>query len=232
MGWDISLSASKLNVLRECELCFWLMVNKKIEKPRGIFPSLPGGMDRIMKTYCDQYRGSLPPELAGRIPGHKLWGTPAQIAKLRHWKSGLKAEIPTKHGIVSLIGALDDLLIDENGGYAPLDGKSKGDVPKDDGAQYYQTQLDCYALALQENGLPPTGKGYLWYFWPVTLSEGIRSIGFDSTVYPLRASADEARKTIEYAMEVIKGPQPNASDKCEHCKFSDARMNHSLTMAG
>jgi len=231
MGWDISLSASKLNVLRECELCFWLMINKKLEQIRGIFPSLPGGMDRIMKEYCDRYRGSLPPELVGKVPG-KLWGTPAQIAKLRHWKSGLKAEIRTKHGVVSLIGALDDLTINEDGGYAPVDGKSKGSTPKDDGAQYYQGQLDIYALILQENGLPPTGKGYLWYFWPVSITNGIGSIGFDSTVYALRASADEARKTIEYAMQIIKGPQPNASDKCEHCKFSDARMSHALTMVG
>lgn len=184
-----------------------------------------------MKAYCDRYRGALPPELVGKVPG-KLWGTPAQIAKLRHWKSGLKAEIRTKHGIVSLIGALDDLLVDDNGGYAPLDGKSKGDVPKDDGAMFYQCQLDCYALALQENGLPPTGKGYLWYFWPVSLTNGIASIGFESTVYPLRASAEEAVKTIEYAMEIIKGPQPNQSEKCEHCTFSDARACHALTMAG
>lgn len=232
MGWDVSLSASKLNVLRECELCFWLMVNKKIEKPRGIFPSLPGGMDRIMKEYCDLFRGGLPPELVARIPGHKLWGTPAQIAKLRHWKSGLKAEIQTKHGVVSLIGALDDLLVDANGGYAPLDGKSKGDVPKDDGSQYYQTQLDCYALILQENGLPPTGKGYLWYFWPVSLSNGIGSIGFDSTVYALRASAEEAKALIEHAMTIIKGPQPSASEKCEHCQFSATRSQHALTMVG
>lgn len=232
MGFDYSLSPSKLGILRECPLCFWLHCKRKLERPRGIFPSLPGGIDRIMKEYCDRYRGSLPPELAGRIPGHKLWGTSAQIAKLRHWKSGLKAEIPTKHGVVSMIGALDDLLVDENGGYAPLDGKSKGDVPKDDGSQYYQTQIDCYALILQENGLPPTGKGYLWYFWPVSLDGGVHALRFDSTVYPLNASAQAARELVQTAAGILAGEAPDASPGCEHCSFSDARTKYALTMAG
>ena len=38
-------------------------------RPRGIFPSLPSGMDRVIKTYFDHYRGSLPPELVGEVEG-------------------------------------------------------------------------------------------------------------------------------------------------------------------
>ena len=43
--------------------------NAKVTRPRGIFPSLPSGMDRVIKTYFDHYRGSLPPELEGEVEG-------------------------------------------------------------------------------------------------------------------------------------------------------------------
>jgi hypothetical protein len=38
-----------------------------VQRPRGIFPSLPGGMDIVIKKYFNKYRGSLPPELSGKI---------------------------------------------------------------------------------------------------------------------------------------------------------------------
>jgi len=41
----IRLSPSTLNVFLECKKCFWLAQVKDIHRPRGIFPSLPGGMD-------------------------------------------------------------------------------------------------------------------------------------------------------------------------------------------
>jgi hypothetical protein len=99
MGWDYSLSASKLNLMKECKRCFFDANILKVERPRGIFPSLPGGVDRVMKDYLDQYRETLPPSLKGRIPG-VLWGDIAQITKLRNWRSGLKKQgggLPT-HG--------------------------------------------------------------------------------------------------------------------------------------
>src|SRR3989338_6659737 len=58
---QIMLSPSALNLFLECARCFWLEKVKKIKRPRGIFPSLPGGMDRIIKTYFDSYRSQVIP---------------------------------------------------------------------------------------------------------------------------------------------------------------------------
>jgi len=52
----VSLSASTLKLYLECPRCFWLQLNKKIVRPRGPFPSLSSGMDRILKNYFDTYR--------------------------------------------------------------------------------------------------------------------------------------------------------------------------------
>ena len=52
----MSLSASTLKLYLECPRCFWLHLNKRIERPRGPFPSLPSGMDRVLKGYFETYR--------------------------------------------------------------------------------------------------------------------------------------------------------------------------------
>src|SRR3990172_537291 len=63
------LSASTLKLFQECPRCFWLHINKKIERPRGPFPSLPSGIDRVLKAYFEAYRksGTLPPLIQGKL---------------------------------------------------------------------------------------------------------------------------------------------------------------------
>ena len=221
MSFDLSLSPSKLNLKAECIRCFYDANVLKIERPRGIFPSLPGGVDRVMKDYLDQYRGGLPPSLVGRIPG-VLWGSVEQITKLRNWRSGLKAILKVGGKVVSLIGALDDVILEDSGTYSVFDTKTKGDVPKDDGARYYQNQLDLYALLLRENAMPPSGKGYLDYHYPVQTAGN--TITFDHALYVLSADADRAMKLLQEAVACLTGGQPDSNQECEFCRFSQKRV--------
>ena len=81
------LSPSTLKLFIECPRCFWLQFNKKIKRPSGIFPSLPSGMDNILKVYFDKYmkKGKLPPELSGLKV--KLFD---DEALLKEWRNNLK----------------------------------------------------------------------------------------------------------------------------------------------
>jgi len=54
----IRLSPSSLNLFLECPRCFWLDKNKGIKRPRGIFPSLPSGMDSVIKKYTVNIKSS------------------------------------------------------------------------------------------------------------------------------------------------------------------------------
>ena len=225
MGFDYSLSASKLNLLKECRRCFYDANVLKIERPRGIFPSLPGGVDRVMKEYMDRHRGKLPLELCQDLTG-KLWGSVSEITKLRHWKSGLKTLVQVGTKTVSLIGALDDLILEPNHTFSAYDTKTKGDLPKDDGSQYYQLQLDVYGLLLQSNGMTPSGKGYLCYWYPVAKAgEGIefRSKLYTLTVDPARAVAD-----ITDAVNLMQGGQPDHNPACEFCRFAQKRVEAAM----
>jgi len=225
---SIRLSPSKLNVFRECPRCFWNAEVADVSRPRGPFPSLPGGIDLRLKDYLEAYRGKLPPELRGKVPGI-LFKDPVLLRKWRNWRTGLGYYDPALD--VEVIGALDDVLQDGEVMY-PLDYKTKGASPKDDGSQYYQTQLDVYQLFLASAKYKVAGKGYLVYYWPMTISAVEMPAGaeamvpdyvritFGLKVFALESSADRAKETIEKAVKCIRGPQPDPSDTCEYCNFT------------
>jgi hypothetical protein len=48
-------SSSTLKLLHECPRCFWLHFHGK-KRPATIFPSLPGGMDAVLKDHFDRFR--------------------------------------------------------------------------------------------------------------------------------------------------------------------------------
>src|SRR4030065_1387905 len=106
----ISLSNSTLNLFLECPRCFWLQKNKKISRPRGIFPTLPSGMDSVIKQYFNRYRktGTLPPLIANKIKG--------KLAEISLNLSYSDADLDLK-----ITGRLDGCLQIEDGSLVPLD---------------------------------------------------------------------------------------------------------------
>lgn len=219
----ISLSPSKLNLFTECPRCFWDTYTGKCPKPRGVFPSLPGGMDRIIKSYADRHRGTLPEVLKGKVPG-VLLADINKIKQWRHWKTGL-TYFDKDHNI-KLIGGLDDCLVDGEY-YIPLDWKSKGSEPSDSGEQYYQAQLDCYNLMLASEGYKTRNEGYLVYLYPTdcidsihgrTLDNGIAAF-FKTSIYKLECSADRAKELVIKAAECLRGKRPTSVPSCEHCRY-------------
>ena len=51
--------------MKECLRCFWLTQHGVWKRPAGIFPSLPSGMDGILKKHFESFarQGILPLEL-------------------------------------------------------------------------------------------------------------------------------------------------------------------------
>ncbi|MFH1682882.1 MAG: hypothetical protein ABIA37_03725, partial [Candidatus Woesearchaeota archaeon] len=82
------LSSSSLSLLKDCPRCFWLHHNKKIRRPDTIFPSLPSGMDRILKEHFDSFmrKQQLPPELQ-QLKGYQLFDN-EELLKI--WRSNFK----------------------------------------------------------------------------------------------------------------------------------------------
>lgn len=215
MKKTIRLSPSSLNLFLECPRCFWLQLNENIHRPRGIFPSLPGGMDLVIKDYFDKYRekGALPPELEGKVDGnllhdHKL------LNQWRNWRTGL--EFTDENLGVTLFGALDDCM-EKDGKYFPLDYKTRGSAPKSgDSEKYYGNQLDCYTLLLQENGYQVDDYGYLIYYYPEHVEEN-GTVIFNVEPIKLKIDPDRARKTLRDAIKLLNSPIPPHHSECEYC---------------
>ena len=155
------ISPSLIGMLLECPRCLWLHFREDRKRPSGPFPSLPGGMDGTFKQYFDAHRaaGTLPPEIDGKVRG-KLFPDRTKLDVWRNNWKGLRAEFPDYD--LELKGAIDELLILDNGTVVPFDFKTRGYPTKADTHEHYRHQLDLYAL----NALawPVPFKGNQTYF--------------------------------------------------------------------
>lgn len=234
-GRAIQLSPSTLALFKDCPRCFWLQMKKGVYRPRGIFPSLPGGMDSVIKTYFDTFRGTkagLPPELRDKVEG-RLLSDQLLLNKWRARTGGLR--YADKKTGAKLIGLLDDCLVVDEGGpstppsgrrsgreehyYVPLDYKTRGWAPKDDTSNFYEHQIDIYEWLLQENGYKTKGLGYLVYYHPIAVREhGV--VQFEIT--PKRMASDPARgkKLFDAAAALLQsGAAAKPSANCEFCPW-------------
>lgn len=236
---EIRLSPSALNVFLECQKCFWLEQAKGIHRPRGIFPSLPGGMDILIKKYFDKYRalGKLPPEIDGQVDC-ELFLDQELLNKWRSWRSGLVFK-DSETG-ATLSGMLDDLGVKSasvkpkksdsqtlfgsasatGGEFVPLDYKTRGFDLKEDSADYYRNQLNCYGLLLRENGMKLAGHAYLLYYIPKELTSG-GIVRFDVIPKRVEINPDDALKVFREAVGLIKGPMPARHSECEYCSWGN-----------
>ncbi len=215
MSKSVTLSPSALSLFKNCPRCFWLEKIKGIKRPRGIFPSLPGGMDRVIKTYFDIFRakGMLPPELRiDAFKGIHLYDNQTQLERWRAWRTGLQYQ---KDGEV-LSGMLDDLLV-KDGVYIPFDYKTKGSpTNEEDATKYYQTQLDCYALMLEGNGFKTAGYGFLLYYSPKAVGEN-GQVSFAIQPIRIETNTERAKDLIHQALSILTGSAPKADPGCEYC---------------
>jgi len=206
-----------LNLFLECPRCFWLRYNEDVHRPDTIFPSLPGGMDRIIKEYFDTFRqgAGLPPELKGKVDG-KLVSDQELMDNWRNWRRGLKFEDEKLDATLS--GALDDCLIDGES-YIPLDYKTRGAAPKEGQSQeYYQTQLDCYAFLLEKNGYKVKDYAYLVYYFPDKVV-GDHLVKFNIEVVKVSTDPKRAYKIFSDAVKLLKGPIPEKHTECGFCAW-------------
>ena len=216
------VSPSGIGTLLECPRCLWLYVNESVNRPRGIFPSLPNGMDDLFKSYFDIYRkqGKLPPEIDGKIDA-KLFG---DLKKLEPWRNidfgrgGFYAEFPELN--TQLRGAVDELLVNDKGEFITFDFKTRGYPTKEDTHEHYQHQLDLYALLFEKNGYTAAKDGYLLFFWPKEYKN--RTAKFETELVKLSVSAKNGIKILEEVNKIVSGEIPQSHAKCEYCQYYSA----------
>ncbi len=211
-------SPSSLELLKECPRCFWLHFKKGVQRPRGIFPSLPGGMDVILKTHFDSFReqGELPPELR-QVDGASLFD---DMERLKVWRNNFKGLGWKDAEGNALNGAIDDVLV-KGKKMIILDFKTRGFPLKEDTAAFYQEKLDLYAFLFEKNGYPVEEYAYLLFYYPKhVLLNG--DVAFHTELVKMKVSTRNAGDILKRALAVLAGQIPSGPVKvCAYCAWAE-----------
>jgi len=215
------LSPSSLNLLLDCPRCFWLQIVKNIRRPDSIFPSLPSGMDKILKDHFDRFmeKNELPPELKHHdcIKGCTLFH---DREKLKIWRNNLKGlRYKNESSGVILHGAIDNILIKGNK-LIVLDYKTRGFPVKEDSHEHYKLQLDLYNFLLIKNGYETESYSYLLFYYPNKVLETGEVI-FDTKLIEVPANPSNGEHIFRKATDLIMQQDPPPPDpECKFCSWA------------
>ena len=217
---SFKLSPSSIRIMIECPRCFWLQLKKRIRRPETIFPSLPSGMDKVLKEHFDRFmeKGELPPEIReyGIANNYKLFD---DKQKLDIWRNALKGiQYKDKTSGIILRGSVDNLL--SNGKkIIVLDYKTRGYPLKEDTHEHYQAQMDIYNFLLRKNGYETEDYAYLLFYYPKEVSETGEVI-FETKLIKMSTSMSRGEKLFKKAIEILKMDEPpEQSKECKFCEY-------------
>ena len=210
--------------MKDCPKCFWLQLRKNLKRPEGIFPSLPSGMDRILKDHFDSFIGKqiLPPELVKHNVDAKLFEDKKLLDKWRDYKRGI--EWKDEKGNI-LKGAVDNILIKDDK-LIVLDYKTRGYEVKEDTHEHYRDQMDLYNLLLRKNNFKTQDYSYLLFYHPDKVVDNI--FLFHTALIKIDVNIKHAEKIWESAIELLDGNMPAASRECEYCRYRETKINSTL----
>ena len=211
------LSPSSINLIEECPRCFWLTQHGVWKRPSGIFPSLPSGMDSILKTHFDKFmkKGILPPELCNNneCKDLKLFD---DEDKLKVWRSNFKGISWKDEDGNELHGAVDNILVNSaNKKLVVLDYKTRGFPLKEDTAEHYRFQQNVYNFLLRKNGYDTEDYFFLLFYVPKEVTETGEVI-FDTQLVKMDADVKSAEKNWKKALKILSEPCPK--ETCEWCE--------------
>ena len=208
------LSPSSLNLMQECPRCFWLEKNNVWKRPMGIFPSLPSGMDRILKVHFDKFRdrGLLPPEICNdtNCTGMKLFN---DKELLKTWQNNRKGISFTDENGNILSGAVDNIL-QKGIKLVVLDYKTRGYGLKEDTHEHYKFQLDVYNFLLRKNGYETEDFAFLLFYVPREVTETGEVI-FDTTLKKMNINIKNAENMWKKALIILNSECPDKG--CNWC---------------
>lgn len=208
------LSPTGINLIEECPRCFWLTQHGVWKRPQGIFPSLPSGMDSILKTHFDKFmkKGVLPPELCENkeCKDMKLFD---DEEKLKIWRSNFKGVSWIDDSGNELHGAVDNILV-KGKKLVVLDYKTRGFPLKDDTAEHYRFQQNVYNFLLRKNGYDTEDFFFLLFYVPKEVSETGEVI-FDTQLVKMDVDVRAAEKTWKKALKMLDERCPEKV--CEWC---------------
>jgi len=221
------LSPSALNNFQECKRCWWLTKNSDWEQPTSPFPSLPTGVDRVLKIHYDKFRTKklLPSEISTHPKYKTLKPFPDQT-KLENYRRSFwrKKKIEEKglaykdEKLQSILhGGIDELLETSNGKLVVLDYKTRGTPPNEDTIEWSRLQLNTYSFLLQKLGYKTENYALLIYYWPEKIKLN-GDLQFSTEIKEINIDIDLVLSTWKDAVNTINSTScPKTT--CQWCEY-------------
>lgn len=209
------LSPSSLNLMEECPRCFWLEKHNIWKRPTTPFPSLPNGIDLILKKHFDRFRekGVLPPEISNH-PYCKNTRLFDNEKLLKTWQNNLKGISWEDNQGNILFGVIDNLLMKEDK-LIVIDYKTRSSAPRLETLKYHQLQLDIYNLLLRKNKYNTEDFSFLLFYIPKEILPTGEFI-FEVILKRVNVNPTNAERVFEKAILLLNSPCPKKG--CEWCK--------------
>ena len=200
----------------ECPRCFYLQIVKNIKRPSTIFPSLPSGMDMILKKHFDKFmeRDELPPEIRESCKDCRLFSDKKLLEIWRNNRKGI--EYIDKNSGVLLHGAVDNILVSKSRKLIVLDYKTRGFPVKEDTHEHYQLQMDIYNFLLRKNNYETEDFTYLLFYYPKEVLETGEVI-FNTELKKIKTSSLNGEKVFNEAIALISSKE-EPEEKCGWCE--------------
>lgn len=208
------LSPSSLSLMKDCPRCFWLNKHGFWKRPSAGFPTLPSGMDRVLKEHFDNFmeKGLMPPEICdnGLCEGMKLFDNKEL---LEEWRNPFRGVRWTDENGNVLFGGVDNILI-KDGKLIVLDYKTRGYPLKEDTTSYYIDQMNLYTLLLNKNGYPVEDYAFLLFYIPKNVLSG-GEVVFYTELVKMEVNLKKGEELFNKALKVLNGERPKES--CQWC---------------
>ncbi|MBU2639167.1 MAG: PD-(D/E)XK nuclease family protein [Nanoarchaeota archaeon] len=216
------VSPSSLNLMLECPRCFWLQLVKKERRPPTPFPSLPSGMDKVLKEHFDRFmeKNKLPPEL-NELKGYKLFN---DKELLKVWRSNFKGlQYLDKKSNILLRGAIDNILT-RGKKLIVLDYKTRGYPLKEDTHEHYINQMNLYNFLLRKNNYQTEDYTYLLFYYPNSVTKTGEVI-FDTKLIKIKTDPKRGENVFKKAIKILQVENPpKANKECKFCKYKNENL--------
>lgn len=215
-----TLSPNKIKLYTDCHTCFWNNVHLGIERPSGPFPSLPSGMDKILKEHFQKYasQGKLPPELSELenivrpFPDAKL---------LRSWQNQRQGIRWQDNKGNTLYGAIDNALLHDEK-IVVLDYKTRGFALKEDTVSFYKDQMDIYNYLFEKNRYEVQDYSLLLFYIPKEVTQ-MGEAKFTTPLVKVPVDTKNAEELFKDALRVLEGKKPALNKDCNFCDYVNRR---------
>lgn len=214
----IKLSRSKLELLFDCEKCFWLYAGKGISRPFGAPYTINNAVDFLLKQEFDEHRKNGTAHYL--IEREGIDAIPFMHEDIDKWRNNFTG-IQYMHTETDclIFGAVDDIWIDSKNNLIVVDYKASG-AKEGELYESYKRQMEIYQWILRRNGYKVLDRGYFVYC-RVNKDNGFAKgkLSFDIKVQPYDGNDNWVEDKIFEAKKILDGKMPMPSDECIYCKF-------------